>query len=240
MACGEARRHSISPAGDRGATHWEYQKQASGLLWRPPDLDLLAEYCLRARADMTNLEMRFYKASRDQHKKSRILRQTAIAALACLAVLAAGSAVYAARLARTFAEERDRSSITQSRFLANLSAREVAAGNPGTGVLVALGGLPADLSHPDRPYVPETEIALYGAVKDYEESHFVFTGHDGPVRSAAFDQEGKRVITAGDDMTARIWDALSGKIIKTLNGHSDRLVSAVFSPDGRRAATASY
>ena len=38
--------------------------------------------------------------------------------------------------------------------------------------------------------------------------------------SAAFSGDGKRVVTASDDNTARIWDAESGKEIAVLKGHT--------------------
>ena len=37
--------------------------------------------------------------------------------------------------------------------------------------------------------------------------------------SAAFSGDGKRVVTASEDKTARIWDAESGKEIAVLKGH---------------------
>ena len=36
-------------------------------------------------------------------------------------------------------------------------------------------------------------------------------GHTGYVRSAAFSGDGKRVVTASRDSTARVWDAESGR-----------------------------
>jgi WD40 repeat protein len=38
---------------------------------------------------------------------------------------------------------------------------------------------------------------------------------------------------------ARLWEAESGKLLITFQGHTDAVWSAVFSPDGRRALTAS-
>ena len=58
--------------------------------------------------------------------------------------------------------------------------------------------------------------------------------------SAAFSPDGKRIVTASFDKTARLWDAESGKQIgEPLMGHTDAVRSAAFSPDGKRIVTAS-
>ena len=44
-------------------------------------------------------------------------------------------------------------------------------------------------------------------------------GHSGPVTSAAFSPDGRRVVTASWDDTAKIWDAETGKELLTLKGH---------------------
>ncbi len=64
-------------------------------------------------------------------------------------------------------------------------------------------------------------------------------GHQGIVFSANFSPDGKRIVTASRDKTARIWD-LKGKPLAVLEGHQDRVVSANFSPDGKRIVTASW
>ncbi len=66
-------------------------------------------------------------------------------------------------------------------------------------------------------------------------------GHTGYVNSATFspDEEGKWVLTASDDGTAKLWDSRTGKLVKTLSGHTDRVRHAEFSRDGTRVVTSS-
>ena len=51
--------------------------------------------------------------------------------------------------------------------------------------------------------------------------------------------DGRQVVTASPDGTARLWDAGSGEPLAVLRGHEDVVTSAVFSPDGRQVVTAS-
>ena len=57
--------------------------------------------------------------------------------------------------------------------------------------------------------------------------------------SAVFSPDGRRILTASDDQTARIWDAASGEQLTVLSGHDEGVLGAAFSPDGRRIVTAS-
>jgi WD40 repeat protein len=65
-------------------------------------------------------------------------------------------------------------------------------------------------------------------------------GHTGFVTSAVFSPDGKRVLTASWDHTAKLWDAGSGMLLKSLEGHTSSISAAVFSPDGKKILTVSY
>jgi len=63
-------------------------------------------------------------------------------------------------------------------------------------------------------------------------------GHKGWINSASFSHDGRYVVTASNDSTAKIWNAATGQLIRTLQ-HQDWVKSASFSHDGRWVVTAS-
>ena len=65
-------------------------------------------------------------------------------------------------------------------------------------------------------------------------SHATFQGHTGRIKSAVFSPDGRRVLTACGDSTARLWKAESGKLLAAFQSHTSRVSSAIFSADGRR------
>jgi WD40 repeat protein/DNA-binding SARP family transcriptional activator len=70
-------------------------------------------------------------------------------------------------------------------------------------------------------------------------------GHVDGVNEVAFSPDGTRLVTAGSDSTAKMWDleasvaASSGKELFTLYGHGGFVYGIDFSSDGTRVATAS-
>ena len=50
---------------------------------------------------------------------------------------------------------------------------------------------------------------------------------------------GRRIVTASEDKTARVWDATTGKALSEPMKHDDAVRSAQFSPDGKTALSAS-
>ncbi|NRF66935.1 WD40 repeat domain-containing protein [Aquincola sp. S2] len=64
--------------------------------------------------------------------------------------------------------------------------------------------------------------------------------HDHLVNSVAFSPDGKRLVSASSDHTARIWAVPSMQLMTVLSGHADDVDTAVFSPDGKRIATSSH
>jgi WD40 repeat protein/serine/threonine protein kinase len=61
--------------------------------------------------------------------------------------------------------------------------------------------------------------------------------HHALMRCVTFSPDGRLLATAGDDSTARIWDASTGGQLHVLSGHSDGVNSVAFAPDGKTLAT---
>lgn len=59
------------------------------------------------------------------------------------------------------------------------------------------------------------------------------------LHAAGYSPDGKRIITASQDGTARVWEAESGRELLELRGHTNEVTSATFSPDGQRVLTGS-
>jgi tetratricopeptide (TPR) repeat protein len=54
----------------------------------------------------------------------------------------------------------------------------------------------------------------------------------------AFSPDGRRILSSGDK-TVRLWDADTAKELRQFKGHTEGVLSAVFSPDGRQALSSS-
>jgi WD40 repeat protein/serine/threonine protein kinase len=67
-----------------------------------------------------------------------------------------------------------------------------------------------------------------------------FRGHQGLVWSVAFSLDGKRLATAGEDSSVKVWDIAKGGDPLTLKGHKDQVDCVAFSPDGKQLASASF
>ncbi|WP_437290536.1 pentapeptide repeat-containing protein [Sorangium sp. So ce406] len=92
--------------------------------------------------------------------------------------------------------------------------------------LVALGRS----TPPERRYAP--------AMASSQAPAELVSGHTGSITALAWAPDGKRLASAGDDATLRLWDATTRKELARLVGHSHRVLAVAWSPDGRRLASA--
>ncbi|MBC8284910.1 MAG: WD40 repeat domain-containing protein, partial [Nitrospinae bacterium] len=63
-------------------------------------------------------------------------------------------------------------------------------------------------------------------------------GHTKPIKTVAFNPDGKTLATGSSDKTIIIWDAKSGSPLKVLKGHTGKIKSLAYSPNGLILASA--
>jgi WD40 repeat protein len=59
------------------------------------------------------------------------------------------------------------------------------------------------------------------------------------VRDVAYSRNGRYLVSSPSDPNVRVWDAETGRLLRTFRGHIDTSLGAAFAPDGRRLASAS-
>ena len=127
--------------------------------------------------------------------------------------------------------------INQSRFIAEKASKLVDQGDSYMAQRILIEVLPKNLEKPNRPYTTEAESAFRTALAH---KSAIMRGHTYSVSFASFSPDGKRIVSASNDWTVRIWDAQTGQQIgQPLEGHTNNVNSSSFSPDGKRIVSAS-
>lgn len=163
------------------------------------------------------------EAARREGLRRRIQKASVTAALVLAVCL--GGAIWEWRIAKA------REATAESRELAAIAEQEVGAGGD-LGVALRTAVAAAERSPTDQ-----AEHALRTVLGGPLE-HLILH-HGGAVYVAVFSPDGKLILTASVDRSARVWDAVTGELLATLKGHSDPVNDAAFSSDGKRVVTAS-
>ena len=124
----------------------------------------------------------------------------------------------------------------QARAVSKDAMSLVEEGDFYTAARLAVEVLPKDLSHPDRPYIPEAESLLRKALLN---DNAILRGHTGNVTNVVYSPDGKLLASTSSDASIRLWDSKTGMCLNLLTGHEHTVISAAFSPDGKLLASSS-
>jgi len=120
--------------------------------------------------------------------------------------------------------------IAESHRLAAEARTSLGSGHPQQALILAVEAVKAthDLG---EPIVPATESALHEVLGQLGGTSL--SGHGGSIRALGFAPDG-RLVTAGDDKTARVWELKNrGAEPLVLRGHEGWILALGFAPDGR-------
>jgi WD40 repeat protein len=155
----------------------------------------------------------------------RITVGTVIAGLSGLLILSVRQTIQATRQAR----------IATARELVSASLMNQGS-DPELSMVLAMYAVAA--TWPSGHIVlPEAEERLHVGLFNSREKLAV--KHNESVTAVAWSPDGRRLATASDDHTAKVWDAETGRELVVLRGQTN-INCVAWSPDGKRLATAGF
>ncbi|AUX40494.1 uncharacterized protein SOCE26_018950 [Sorangium cellulosum] len=241
------------------AQQWEASGEAEGLLWRDRAAEEARAWHERHRAEqgtafpagLSKREARYLAAVVALCERARRLRRKlatgVAAALGAIAIVVFYLAIRASQQAALANQQATLANQQATRADQEAARAQVEAREARNATRMAMA---REMQHD-----PTTVLAILREVEPPDVPrgwavlarwalHSWIAGtvldHSDWVTRAGYSPDGKRIVTACMDRTARVWNAdASGEPI-VLRGHEEGLWSAAFSPDGERIVTSSW
>jgi WD40 repeat protein len=170
---------------------------------------------------------------REQERRLRRARRIGAAALVLVAIFA-GLAIWATLAANEAARQRHQ---TQRLLVASDASRAQEWFDNGDGATAVAFLVRAVEQDPDEHSLAAERLWFALTQRSWPLPIGAPMKHADAVASVAFSPDGTKVVTSGRDMTARIWDARSGKALGSAILHPRAMRRALFMPDGERILT---
>jgi WD40 repeat protein len=205
---------------------------------------------VRTFVETSERERKRSEAEREaQRRRRRRIVIAVISSLSAMLVLSIGLGVWAlgaeadAQDAAALASDAEKEARTEAKR-ASLAAKKALSAQRLAGTRLALMSNDANaadiiLGEEEDPGASEGWLQLSVEAASRPTPSSILRGHEKKVFSASFSPDGRSVVTASDDNTARVWRTDGSGEPVVLRGHEGRVVSASFSPDGRSVVTAS-
>ena len=244
---------------ERSFNTWHQQLKADATCWISnlrSERDLLhgsalavaEDWIAQRGSEITPNEKEFISAStsarlRAQRRKLQLPLVTA-AGIAVAFILVAGGFLVANRsgeiviAAAQHVSEQNDLRRGYANLLGELATVKLAQGDLDAALRFAVKGVKDSLTLSSKPSGPNPSEEALAATLSRLSSRLVLTPQGVGLHTAVLSPDGLRIITTSD-RTARIWDAKTGRLIETLEGHGAPVSAATFSPDGKQVVTAS-
>lgn len=158
---------------------------------------------------------------KEKRKQRRRVRMFAITILVACCVIG-GAWFYMAKLQEANGKMKENA----IRFAAEKVVSLTNDGDSYSARVLALALLPENVEQ--QAYLPEAEGALRQACSH---NTAILRGHTAALNGVKYSSDGKRLVSCSYDGTLKLWDALSGKCLKTFTGHEDWVVEVDFCAD---------
>lgn len=169
-----------------------------------------------------------------RHPLEALLVTAIFGGLLAISIISSVLGVRISKARQSLAQEVEQRTQAAKRLHMEVGQHLVNAHDPAAALLPYLDAFRLDAAVPERADVHRRRLgALLQRVPQLERVWF----HDGAVNVAHFSPDGRLVVSASDDRTARVWSVTLGQPVTPPLVHPQVVTTASFSPDGRWIAT---